>query len=144
MTQMNGTRRPPQGAANGSREIAKTSTPSEIGSPKSSEAHKIEFAKSILAFCHLKRTAEFDKPQLKIWYTALEHVPIPILNYALLTISIQQKEFPDFGHVYTICRRRMIQTGLLTEKYSPSGNGDSSIGIEEIKSIGEALGLAVK
>lgn len=97
--------------------------------------------------CALKRTSDFTAIQVETWYGGLASFPAWVINRSVLQLATSQERFPEFGDVYQLCRREAIQAGLMQEPYSPHGGGDdkkSTISRQEITTIGEALGLAVR
>lgn len=96
--------------------------------------------------CALKRTTDFSDAQVATWYGGLAAFPAWIVNRSVLTLATSQDRFPEFGDVYQLCRREAIQAGLMQEPYSPHGTGEekSKVTRQEITTIGEALGLAVR
>ncbi len=105
---------------------------------------KQDFAKAIAHLCALKRTTEFTKQQLEVWFGGLRAFPAWIVNRAVLTLATSQDRFPEFGDVYQLCRKEAIHAGLMTEPYIPTGTEERKISSAEITTIGTALGLAVK
>lgn len=118
---------------------------SATGLTTRSAVSRPDFAKSLAHFAALKRTASFNEQQIEIWYRGLCGFSIEVINFSLLSISMLEKDFPDFGHVYQACRRRAIQRGLMTEAYCPNGSPESAkFSFKEIEDIGDNLGLKVR
>ena len=106
---------------------------------------KTEFAKAMAHLCALKRTTDFSDAQIVTWFGGLAAFPAWVINRSILTMATSQERFPEFGDLYQLCRREAIQAGLMQEPYSPHGTGEKpTISRQEITSIGEALGLAVR
>lgn len=96
--------------------------------------------------CALKRTANFTKDQIHVWYGGLSAFPVWIINRAVISLAASQERFPEFGDVYQLCRREALRAGVMKQPpYSPHGTGEGpTVSADEITTIGQALGLKVK
>jgi hypothetical protein len=92
----------------------------------------------------LKRTTEFTDLQILAWYNGLSAFPIWIINRAVLRLGTSQDRFTEFGDVYQLCRREAIRTGLLKEPFARAGNDEKILPLDDIVSLGNAMGLQVK
>jgi len=94
--------------------------------------------------CALKRTVAFTPEQTQTWYGGLSAFPDWIVNRAIITLATSTDRFPEFGDVYSLCRRQAIAKGLIEQPYSPHSQVDQTITSHELETIGAALGLATK
>lgn len=92
----------------------------------------------------LKRTTEFTDLQILAWYHGLAAFPAWIINRAVLRLGTSQDRFTEFGDVYQLCRREAIYAGLLKEPFARAGNDEKILPLNEIVSMGNALGLQVQ
>jgi hypothetical protein len=105
---------------------------------------KADFQKAMSHLTALKRSADFTAEQILTWYGGLASFPAWIVNRAVIELATSTDRFPEFGDVYSLCRRQAIQKGLIEQSYSPHSQVDQKITSSEIETIGAALGLATK
>lgn len=105
-----------------------------------------EFAGLMMLLTGLKRTAQMDKHQLRAHYKILGIFSMPVINRAVLELTLSDSRFPDIGDLYQCCRRHAIKADEMKEPYCPNGDPkkDRQITNDEIHTIGSALGLETR
>lgn len=93
----------------------------------------------------MKKSSEFSKNELRVWYAALQEFPSWIINRAVISQGISQGRFLELGDIYQSCKAEALRQGVLKIPYSPNGTGNDTpkATSTEINTIGQALGLVV-